>query len=171
LTNRFLSAEGFAKASDDYAAYLNEGKGCIQIDTPDTTLNDFVNHWLPRQVFYHGDVNRLTTDPQTRNYLQDNIVMSYIHPQTARQAFLYALSQQEQSGDMADGILLVPGAELKYINRIPPTDLCVWLPVCLKTYLDETNDYALLDEYVVNQHTGVRRSVRECISAAMRWLI
>lgn len=171
LTNRFLSADGFAKASDDYAAYLNEGKGCIQIDTPDTTLNDFVNHWLPRQVFYHGDVNRLTTDPQTRNYLQDNMGMSYIHPQTAREAFLFALSQQEQSGAMPDGILLVPGAELKYINQIPHTDHCVWLPVCLKTYLDETNDYALLDEYVVNQHTGVRRSVRECISAAMRWLI
>ena len=29
------------------------------------------NNWLGRQVFYHGCTNRLSTDPQTRNYLQD----------------------------------------------------------------------------------------------------
>ena len=39
----------------------------------------FVNHWLPRQVFYHGDTNRLTTDPQTRNYLQD-CARHVVHP-------------------------------------------------------------------------------------------
>ncbi|MGN0920272.1 MAG: GH36-type glycosyl hydrolase domain-containing protein [Cellvibrio sp.] len=171
LSEQFLSEEGFARAAADYSAYITQGKGCLQIETPDETLNHFVNHWLPRQVFYHGDVNRLTTDPQTRNYLQDNMGMTYIHPETARRAFIFALSQQEQSGAMPDGILLVPGAELKYINQIPHTDHCVWLPVCLKTYLDETDDYAILDEYVVNQHTGVRRTVRACINAAMRWLI
>src|SRR5690606_39935669 len=80
LRNKYLSAAAFTQTRQDYAEYLAAGRGCLQIETPDAELDNFVNHWLPRQVFYHGDVNRLTTDPQTRNYLQDNMGMSYIRP-------------------------------------------------------------------------------------------
>jgi cellobionic acid phosphorylase len=170
LRDTYLSAAGFAKAQADYAAYIATGSGCLQIETPDAELNNFVNNWLPRQVFYHGDVNRLTTDPQTRNYLQDNMGMTFIKPEVTRAAFLHALSQQEESGAMPDGILLAEGAELKYINQIPHTDHCVWLPVCLKTYLDETNDYAILQEMVIG-HDGKTLSVFDRISSAMRWLL
>jgi cellobionic acid phosphorylase len=154
----------------EYAGYIAQGKGCLRIETPDAELDNFVNHWLPRQVFYHGDVNRLTTDPQTRNYLQDNMGMSYLKPQIARAAFLHALSQQEPSGAMPDGILLVAGAELKYINQVPHTDHCVWLPVCLKAYLDETSDYGILQEPVTDRE-GRRQTVFERISSAMHWLL
>ena len=170
VRDTYLSEQGFARARAEYAAYVAGGSGCLQIQTPDAELDNFVNNWLPRQVFYHGDVNRLTTDPQTRNYLQDNMGMTYIKPEVTRAAFLHALGQQEASGAMPDGILLVEGAELKYINQIPHTDHCVWLPVCLKTYLDETNDYAILNE-VVAGHDGKTLSVFERISNAMRWLL
>ena len=170
VRDTYLSEQGFAQARAEYSAYVAKGSGCLKIETPDAELNNFVNHWLPRQVFYHGDVNRLTTDPQTRNYLQDNMGMTFIKPEVTRAAFLHALSQQEDSGAMPDGILLVEGAELKYINQIPHTDHCVWLPVCLKTYLDETNDYALLNELVAG-HDGKTLSVFERISNAMRWLL
>lgn len=170
LRKKYLSAEGFARATAEYAAYIAQGKGCLRIETPDAGLDNFVNHWLPRQVFYHGDVNRLTTDPQTRNYLQDNMGMTYVNPQVARAAFLHALSQQEPSGAMPDGILLVEGAELKYINQVPHTDHCVWLPVCLQAYLDETGDYAILQASVTDRE-GHRRSVFERITDAMRWLL
>jgi len=170
LREKYLSAQGFAQARADYAGYLAAGQGCLTISTPDKELDNFVNHWLPRQMFYHGDVNRLTTDPQTRNYLQDNMGMVFIKPQVARAAFLHALSQQEPSGAMPDGILLVEGAELKYINQIPHTDHCVWLPVCLKVYLDETNDYAILHEPVAG-HDGHSASVFERITRAMDWLL
>lgn len=171
LRETYLSADAFAQARSDYAAYVASGRGCLRIQTPDAELDNFVNHWLPRQMFYHGDVNRLTTDPQTRNYLQDNMGMTFIKPEVTRQAFLLALSQQEASGAMPDGILLVEGAELKYINQIPHTDHCVWLPVCLKAYLDETNDYALLDEQVKDAEGERVLSVFERISLAMRWLL
>jgi cellobionic acid phosphorylase len=170
LRRQYLGAEGLARAAAEYAAYIARGKGCLQIETPDPGLDNFVNHWLSRQVFYHGDVNRLTTDPQTRNYLQDNMGMSYLKPEVTRAAFLHALSQQETSGAMPDGILLIEGAELKYINQVPHTDHCVWLPVCLKAYLDETNDYGLLQEQVTDR-AGRRRRVFERISDALRWLL
>ena len=171
LKQRYLSADAFAQTQRDYAAYVSQGQGCLQIKTPDAELDNFVNHWLPRQVFYHGDVNRLTTDPQTRNYLQDNMGMSFIKPQVTRAAFIHALAQQEASGAMPDGILLVEGAELKYINQIPHTDHCVWLPVCLQAYLDESNDYALLDELVAHAETGEQQTVFARITQAMRWLL
>ena len=164
LREAYLSAAGFARARAAYADYIDSGRGCLRIETPDADFDRFVNHWLPRQVFYHGDVNRLSTDPQTRNYLQDNLGMAYIAPQVTRGALLHALSQQHDNGSMPDGILLIEGAELKYINQVPHTDHCVWLPVCLQAYLDETGDFALLD-VVVNE-----LSVAERLDAAMAWL-
>jgi len=171
MRSKYLSAQAFAAAQADYAAYIAGGEGVLRIETPDPELDNFVNHWLPRQVFYHGDVNRLSTDPQTRNYLQDNMGMSFIRPEVMRAAFLHALSQQEESGAMPDGILLHEAAELKYINQVPHTDHCVWLPVALKVYLDETNDYAILDEMVRHHKSDETRSVFERVSRAMDWLL
>lgn len=178
MRDKYLSKPGFEKAFNDYATYISQGtRGCLQIHTPDKDLDNFVNTWLPRQAFYHGDVNRLTTDPQTRNYMQDNMGMSYIKPEVTRKAFVTALSQQESTGAMPDGVLLVEGAELKYINQVPHTDHCVWLPVALDVYLAETGDYGLLNQEVPSalQQGGDEGNssltVFDRLSCAMDWLL
>ena len=170
LRERHLSPQGFNDAADASALHQSQVQACVQVETPDPWFDAFANHWLPRQVYYHGDSNRLTTDPQTRNLLQDQMGMAYLRPAVARAAFLRALSQQEASGAMPDGILLAEGAELKYINQVPHTDHCVWLPVCLRAYLDETGDDALLDE-VVADGAGNAASVAERVDRAMHWLL
>ena len=170
MRSRYLSKEAFAQSAREYAAYIEKGKGCLQIETPDKDLDNFVNNWMARQVYYHGDVNRLTTDPQTRNYLQDNMGMSFIDPAVARRALVTSLSQQEATGAMPDGILLVEGAELKYINQVPHTDHCVWLPVTLEVYLAETGDYGLLREKV-RDGDGIELTVFDRFSKAMDWLL
>jgi len=170
MRERYLSPDAFARTAQEYGAYIAQGEGCLRIETPDKEFDNFVNHWLPRQIFYHGDVNRLTTDPQTRNYLQDNMGMCYVQPQVARAAFLTALAQQEPSGAMPDGILIAAGAELKYINQVPHTDHCVWLPVALQAYLDETGDWTLLDEVVID-HSGHGETVAARVGRAMDWLL
>jgi len=170
MKNKYLGRTQFAKATKEYQDYIERGSGCLSIETPDKDLDNFINHWLPRQMYYHGDVNRLTTDPQTRNYLQDNMGMTFINPKVARQAILTAISQQEKSGAMPDGILLAEGAELKYINQIPHTDHCIWLPIALEIYLNETGDYALLDEKIKGMH-GDTYTVFERFSRAMDWLL
>ena len=144
IKERYLTGGGFEKAQRAYAEYVRQGESDLIIHTPNSKLNNLVNHWLSRQIYYHGETNRLSTDPQTRNYLQDNMGMSYIQPEVTRKAFLTALSQQKASGEMPDGILIHEKAELKYINQVPHTDHCVWLPVCLRAYLDETDDYGCL---------------------------
>lgn len=163
--------DGFMAAEREYDQYIREGRGCIRISTPDKDLDNFVNQWLPRQIYYHGQTNRLTTDPQTRNYLQDHMGMSFIKPQVAREAFLTAVSQQKANGAMPDGIVLHPDAELKYINQVPHTDHCVWLPICLSTYLDETGDYAILEERIPYADGGEAEPVHDHVDRAMRWLM
>ncbi|OCL06368.1 glycoside hydrolase family 94 protein [Glonium stellatum] len=170
MRDKYLSKDGFAQATRDYAWYIEQGRGCLHIETPDKDLDNFVNNWLPRQGYYHGDVNRLTTDPQTRNYLQDNMGMSFIKSEVARKAFLTALAQQEASGAMPDGILLTEGAELKYINQVPHTDHCVWLPVALEVYLAETADYDLLQERIRSVN-GDNYTAFERFCRAMDWLL
>ncbi len=167
----FESENGFEEQLKSYTNYIEQDHACLKIKTTDKTFDEFVNHWLPRQVFYHGDVNRLTTDPQTRNFLQDNMGMAYIKPQLSRDAFLLALSQQKSDGSMPDGVLLSSEAELKYINQVPHTDHCVWLPICLQAYLNETNDYAILDVQVGFSDNDKQASVFEHISQAIKHLI
>ncbi|ESQ93921.1 GH36-type glycosyl hydrolase domain-containing protein [Asticcacaulis benevestitus] len=171
LKTRYLSQDGFATARAEYVAYMAAGAKSINIDSSDPHLNAFVNTWLPRQVYYHGDTNRLSTDPQTRNFLQDAMGSAYVSPKTARKTLLKALSQQHANGSMPDGITLYDGAELKYINQVPHTDHSVWLALFLEAYLDETDDYAVLDELVTDKETQTARSVRDRISAANQWLI
>jgi cellobionic acid phosphorylase len=162
---------GFEYAAERCRAFLESNAACLHIDTPDKDLDSFVNHWLGRQVLYHGDTNRLSTDPQTRNYLQDSMGMVFVNPDVTRAAFFRALGRQEADGSMPDGIVLQPGAELKYINQIPHTDHSVWLPVCLQAYLDETGDVAFLDEEVPARSGGESQTVFARICAAMQWLV
>jgi len=171
VRGKYLAEGGFKKARSAYREYMRAGEGCIRVSTPDAGFDLFVNHWLARQLYYHGDVNRMTTDPQTRNYLQDAMGMAYIHAPMARAAFIRALGQQRGDGAMPDGVLLHEHAELKYINQVPHSDHCVWLPVCITAYLDETNDYGLLDEQVVSSADSVAASVFERIDAAVRCLV
>jgi cellobionic acid phosphorylase len=60
---------------------------------------------------------------------------------------------------------------LKYINQVPHTDHCVWLPICLSTYLDETNDFTILDEVIPFADGKEPGSVFEHINRAMHWLM
>ncbi len=163
--------DGFAAAEQEYDPYIREGRGCIEIDTPDQELNNFVNHWLPRQVYYHGITNRLTTDPQTRNFVQDHMGMVYIKPEIAQEPSFFALSQQKSSGPMPDGIVLVKGAELKYINQVPHTDHCVWLPICLRAYLDETDDVSIWRRKFRLPTAMRRQRLRSIFDRAMNWLL
>lgn len=170
-TRFFLNKEQFRQSRIDAKHYVEQAQVHLSILTPDTPFNNFVNHWLPRQILYHGDVNRLSTDPQTRNFLQDAMGLAYFKPTKARAAFLTALSQQHSSGEMPDGILTTPEAELKYINKIPHTDHCVWLPITLRTYLDETNDFEILTEQLAFADQSCTQSVYQHICLAMDYLL
>ncbi len=149
---------------------IDSYKQNFQITSPDPKFDNFVNNWLPRQLFMHGDINRLTQDPQTRNYLQDNMGMSYLEPEVMKTALCRTLSQQNADGSLPDGILLNAQTSLKYINQIPHTDHNVWLPICLEVYLDETADYHLLDLVITSSDGKHKATVAQRVTHAMEWL-
>lgn len=167
----FDNTNGFNEAAKQYANHISSGNGCMSVQTPDRNFDQLVNNWLPRQTFYLGDANRLSTDPQTRNYLQDNMGMVYIKPDVTRTAFVKALSQQFTSGEMPDGILLNDQAELKYINQVPHSDHCIWIPICLRAYLSETADFNLLKEIIPFKDSDEVASLLDHVNLAMDWLI
>jgi len=171
IKDKYFGDEKIDQTQQEYNDYIAQGKGCLSLNTGENSFDDFVNHWLPRQMFFHGDVNRLSTDPQTRNYIQDNMGMSFINPVVTRQAFITALSQQYKSGAMPDGILLHEQAELKYINQIPHADHCVWLPICLTAYLNETGDSQLLNQQVAFSDSKQTKTFLAHIELALDWLL
>jgi len=160
-----------SSSKSEYDQYVSQGEACLKICSEDAAFDDIVNHWLPRQMFYHGDVNRLSTDPQTRNFIQDNMGMCYIQPSVARDAFILALSQQHIDGSMPDGILLHKDAELKYINQVPHADHCVWLPLSLSVYLGETGDVELLNLPIRFADSQITKTFIEHIELAIDWLL
>lgn len=180
IKEKYLGYKQRSQAEQCYRDYLNQGKACLTINSDNgngsgnkgfDNFNNFVNHWLPRQMFYHGDVNRLSTDPQTRNYIQDNMGMAFIDSDTTRQAYILAVSQQAISGAMPEGVLLHQDAELKYINQVPHADHGVWLPICLSVYLNETADVSLLSEMIAFADSEQEQSFSCHIELALDYLI
>ena len=170
LRQRYLGAEGFEPALAARSAQLAPAREALQLQTPDTALDAFVQPWLCRQALYLGEANRFCTDPQTRNYLQDAMGLALLRPEAARGHFLRVLEQQEEDFGLPDGILLHPQAELKYINQIPHADHALWLPICLGLWLRESGDYAFLRQQVRDRR-GQQASVAMRVEQALRWLL
>ncbi len=171
IKENYLSSKGFNEAQNAYKSYLAPADNGITIESNDPAFDQFVNHWLPRQVFYHGDVNRLTTDPQTRNYLQDAMGICYIAAEKTKFALLNTLAQQYSNGALPDGILLHKDAQLKYINQVPHSDHCIWLPLCLQVYLNETNDVDFLQQLIGFKDSDSQQTVIAHVNLAMEHLI
>ncbi|PKG85889.1 NdvB protein [Colwellia sp. 75C3] len=179
IKEKYLGHKQRSQAEKSYRDYIAQSKACLTINsdcgndngTVNKGFDDFVNHWLPRQMFYHGDVNRLSTDPQTRNYIQDNMGMAFIDSDITRQAYILAISQQAISGAMPEGVLLHAEAELKYINQVPHADHGVWLPICLSVYLNETADVSLLSEMISFSDSAEAQSFACHIELALDYLI
>ena len=171
IKDKYLGYQQREQAEKSYKNYLNRGKACLSINTDNVGFDDFFNHWLPRQMFYHGDVNRLSTDPQTRNYVQDNMGMVFIDAGHTRRAYILAVSQQSKNGAMPEGVLLHESAELKYINQIPHADHGAWLPICLAVYLNETADVSLLTEMISFSDSSEEQTFARHIEMALDYLI
>ncbi|KGJ93117.1 GH36-type glycosyl hydrolase domain-containing protein [Colwellia psychrerythraea] len=171
LREKYLGHSQRQKAIKTYHEYISQSEACLTINSNNDSFDDFVNHWLPRQMYYHGDVNRLSTDPQTRNYIQDNMGMAFINSKQTREAYILAVSQQAINGAMPEGVLLHSDAKLKYINQVPHADHGVWLPICLSVYLNETADVSLLSEMITFADSSQEQSFICHIELALDYLL
>ena len=171
LRRKLFSPGGFESSQADYRKWVGRSQGKLTVKTPDVAFDNFVNEWMPRQVLYHVDLNRLSTDPQTRNFLQDNMGGGLLGLDIVPDNFMLALRQQKADGAMPDGIILSEKAKLKYINEVPHLDHCVWLPICLRSYLEESGDFGFLDRRVAFANSEGLVSIAEHVDRAMQWLL
>ena len=150
LRDRYLSAAGFARVQSMQQIDCDARANTLQIDTPDDSLNHFVNHWLPRQL---ASANGADDDD-----LQWRIALVYSHPARARGEFLAALQRRPGKKDNATGALYRP-----------PNSGIGWV-LFLRAYLAESADTALLRETMVGTD-GVAISVFERVNNAMHDLL
>ncbi len=171
IKRKYVDKNIIERVAGKVERYNAGNSGCIEIETPDKDFDNFVNHWLGRQINYLGRTNRMTTDPQSRNYLQDAMGMVFIDAVQARDMLRKALSQQRPGGAMPDGILLIDDTQLKYINRVPHRDHCVWAVLAVAAYVNETGDIAFLTKDVPFADGADSASVYEHICRGLDWLV
>ena len=171
VKEKYLGNGHIEKVIKEFDLFYKENSGCIQIKTKDETLNNFINNWLPRQILYHSYNLRMVTDPQTRNFIQDAMGMIYLDPDKAKEQYIFGLKQQKSSGEMQDGILLIPEAEFKYTNQIPHRDHSVWWAYAVHAYVEETGDYDFLNEPVEFEDSAEKATVYEHVVRGIEWLV
>jgi cellobiose phosphorylase len=135
--------EAFAAVQQRWSQLLNT----VHISTPDSAMNLMENIWLKYQAI-SGRIWGRTAYYQTggafgfRDQLQDSQIWLQIDPQkTKNQLKLHARHQ------FFDGTVYHwwhPLSETGLRNQI--MDNLLWMPFVMNAYLQETNDYSILDE-------------------------
>jgi len=169
LARTYLKPNGVEKELKKVHAYLESIRPSVRIETPDTELNHFVNHWLPQQTHFCGGLLRLDGDPCVRNAYQDSMGAVFNMPDKARYWFLRVYAHQHADGFMPHGAPLAEGVDRAMINTIPHRDMNVWPPLALSFYMKETGDMTLLDERVGFKDCDEKATVYQHVCRGLEW--
>jgi len=147
--DKYDNDEKIEKALDDVKRKWNEILGTLEVNTPDDALNLVVNKWFRYQAISGRLWGRTAYYQQSgafgfRDQLQDSLVFLPIDPaMTEKQILLHAKHQ------FKDGTVLHwwhPIAEVGLSTKM--VDDLLWLPYIIGCYIDETNNYEILQKKV-----------------------
>ncbi len=146
LIKKYHSLQEVDFALQNVRQRWNDLLGTVEIDTPDSATNIMLNTWLKYQAI-SGRLWGRTAYYQTggafgfRDQLQDSQIFLPIDAeQTKKQILLHARHQ------FKDGSVYHwwhPISEIGLQNKI--SDNLLWLPFAVNSYLNETNDFAILE--------------------------
>ena len=127
--------------------FWTEFTGRVKISTPDKSLNNMVNHWLPYQALGCRIMARTAFYQASgafgfRDQLQDTLAFLLQEPSLARKQIVNAASRQFKEGDVMHWWLPNTGAGV----RTTISDDVVWLAYGIHQYVSVTGDKTLLDE-------------------------
>lgn len=172
LVERFRSLDTVRAALGETRAFWKDITGRLTIETPDPAINQLANGWLQYQAVA-GRLFGRTAYYQTggaygfRDQLQDSLVwlLLGLPEKTLEQIRLHAAHQYQ------DGVVLHwwhPLAETGL--RSDYSDDLLWLPFVLLRYLEETGDFAALDQ-VMPFYDGGEGTLRDhCLRSFERAL-
>ena len=120
-----------------------------RVETPDEALNFMTNYWLKYQsiscrLWGKSALYQVSAGYGFRDQLQDSQIFLVSEPELTKKQLLMHAGQQFIEGDVLHWWFSIRGGG----PRTNCSDDLLWLPFILDAYLNETNDYDLLDEKV-----------------------
>lgn len=119
----------------------------LTVETPDSSLNHFLNHWLKKQIVFQIRTNRMSVYCPIRNQLQDALGLAMIDPGGALAYMETVLARQEQSGFIQQWIM-TDGSPPQKLCLLTHKDGPLWLLICLVALVHQAGDLSLLDRPV-----------------------
>jgi len=149
LIGRYTSVAQSASALQAVKAFWSRFVDTEKVETPDEALNFMTNYWLKYQsiscrLWGKSAFYQVSAGYGFRDQLQDSQIFLVSEPEYARKQLLLHAAQQFVEGDVYHWWFSIRGGG----PRTNCSDDLLWLPFILDAYLQETGDFAILDEPV-----------------------
>jgi cellobiose phosphorylase len=149
LIQRYTSMEKSEQALAAVHQFWSRFLDAEQVETPDDALNFMTNIWLKYQaiscrLWGKSAFYQVSAGYGFRDQLQDSQIFLVGEPDYARRQILLHAAQQFIEGDVLHWWFSIRGGG----PRTNCSDDLLWLPFILNSYLQETADYAILDEMI-----------------------
>ncbi len=149
LIRRFTSAQAATETLQAVERFWARFLDAEQVQTPDLALNYMTNVWSKYQaiscrLWGKSAFYQVSAGYGFRDQLQDSQIFLESAPEETRRQLLLHAAQQFIEGDVLHWWFSIRGGG----PRTHCSDDLLWLPFILDAYLQETADFAILDEMV-----------------------
>jgi cellobiose phosphorylase len=166
LIKKYSDMENVKKAFNDTKNFWNELLGKTIVETPDNGFNFMTNWWLKYQAIA-GRIWARTAYYQYsggygfRDQLQDSLAFLPLDPRYTKEQILLHAKHQFKEGCVYHWWhpLTEKGAKTNM------SDDLLWLPYILLFYLEETNNYSILEEKISYVDGDEESLYQHCIKA------
>ncbi len=169
LIHRYTTVEKSRQTFQDVRAFWSRFLDSESVETPDEALNIMTNYWLKYQaiscrLWGKSAFYQVSAGYGFRDQLQDSQIFLVSEPELTRKQLLLHAAQQFIEGDVKHWWFTIK----EWGPRSNCSDDLLWLPFILDAYLNETADYAILDEKISYQNAPAGSMYDHCKRAIER---
>ena len=164
-----LSPRAWEDAHDRIQAQSAKWESALEMHTPDGVLDDYVKHWLPRQLMWVSLLDRgwPTGLRGVRDAAQDFSAVAWIEPAWSRDVLLMLLAKQRSDGWFPRQIALPSSRGADDLRNY--VDSGCWVVELLWDYVRLTGDKGILEEQSPWLDDAKPSTVAEHILQAVRY--